>query len=113
MINEKEYAEFVGHVNLYKSAVPSSRRELLAILALGLNEEAGEVAGKIKKATRDVWDFPAMENAVCRELSDVLWYMTAMCNALGVTMQELRDINHDKLSDRVSRGTLQGSGDNR
>jgi len=77
---------------------------------LGLGEEAGEVQGKIKKLIRDK-SFSKSE--VIKELGDCLFYVTAIANYLGSNLQEVANINLNKLHDRQKRNKLQGSGDDR
>jgi len=83
--------------------------------ALGLAEEAGEVAGKIKKAQRDDGGVitKKRKNAIKKELGDCLWYITAECNELGISLDEIITANVNKMFGRRKRGTLHGSGDNR
>lgn len=82
---------------------------------LGLANEAGEVAGKIKKIFRDkggVIGEPERE-ALKGELGDVLWYLTQICTELGLTLGEVAEANLEKLASRQARGTLSGEGDGR
>lgn len=78
--------------------------------ALGLVNEAGEYAGKVKKILRG--DTNTTE-AAAAELGDVLWYLAACAEALGVNLSDVAQQNLDKLADRAARGVLKGSGDNR
>ena len=77
---------------------------------LGLGEEAGEVQGKIKKLIRDK-SFSKSE--VIKELGDCLFYVTAIANYRGSNLQEVANINLNKLHDRLKRDKIKGSGDNR
>lgn len=83
----------------------------LSYTVLGLNEEAGEVAGKLKKAIRDSKDLDKL--AMLAELGDVLWYVNACANEIGFTIEHVANFNLSKLQDRAARGTLHGEGDNR
>ncbi len=47
------------------------------------------------------------------ELGDVLWYVSALSDYYGITLQDVLDYNVSKLKARQAQGTLQGSGDNR
>lgn len=82
---------------------------------LGLTNEAGEVAGKIKKIFRDKGgNFGAEElEALKSELGDVLWYIAQVCTELGLSLDDIAQINITKLHDRLNRGVIQGDGDNR
>jgi NTP pyrophosphatase (non-canonical NTP hydrolase) len=82
---------------------------------LGLANEAGEVAGKIKKVFRDkagvIGD--AERDALTAELGDVLWYLAQVASELGISLDEVASHNLDKLFSRQARGKLTGDGDNR
>ena len=82
---------------------------------LGLTNEAGEVAGKIKKVFRDKNGEISAETreALKAELGDVLWYLAQTCTELDISFDELAESNLTKLLDRQARGKIQGDGDNR
>ena len=83
--------------------------------ALGLVGEAGEVADKLKKVIRDndgVLTDP-IRDAVALELSDVAWYLAVLAFELDYTLEEVMQMNLDKLASRKQRGVISGSGDNR
>ena len=82
---------------------------------LGLVNEAGEVAGKIKKVFRDKeGEFSAeTREALKAELGDVLWYLAQTCTELDISLEEVAESNLTKLLDRQARGKIQGDGDNR
>jgi NTP pyrophosphatase (non-canonical NTP hydrolase) len=96
----------------FKSMPPM---ELAKYCALGLSEESGEVAGKVKKTIRD--NHSCLDSEKCKaiafELGDVLWYLTVMADTLGYTLEDIARMNIEKLTDRRNRGVIQGSGDNR
>lgn len=97
-----------------QTAVYPTKAEL-AYLALGLTSEAGEIAGKIKKIIRDNEGVMTEEIrlSLCQELGDNFWYLARLCDTLGTTMEDVMDQNKAKLEDRLRRGKIQGSGDNR
>lgn len=82
---------------------------------LGLTNEAGEVAGKIKKIFRDkngvIGDVD--REALKSELGDVLWYIAQVCTELDISLDQVAEGNILKLLDRQARGKIQGDGDNR
>lgn len=77
--------------------------------------EAGEVLEKIGKIIRDKGSMISEEDkiAICAELGDVLWYVTACAYELEIPLETVAEGNILKLRMRKSRGTLHGSGDNR
>jgi NTP pyrophosphatase (non-canonical NTP hydrolase) len=83
--------------------------------ALGLVNEAGEVAGKIKKVFRDKDGQISEETraALKAELGDVLWYIAQVATELNLSLDEIAQYNLAKLFDRLERGKIQGDGDNR
>ena len=82
---------------------------------LGLANEAGEVAGKIKKIFRDKGGVigEAEREALKAELGDVLWYIAQVCTELEIPLDEVAETNLAKLLDRQARGKIRGDGDNR
>ena len=82
---------------------------------LGLTNEAGEVAGKIKKVFRDKDGIISEEtrDALKAELGDVLWYLAQVATELNLSLDEVAEHNIAKLLDRQARGKIRGDGDNR
>jgi NTP pyrophosphatase (non-canonical NTP hydrolase) len=82
---------------------------------LGLTNEAGEVAGKIKKIFRDKSGVisAADREALKGELGDVLWYLAQVCTELEISLDEVAEHNLEKLFSRLERGMIGGDGDNR
>ena len=90
--------------------------------ALGLVDEAGEVAGKVKKILRDkigqirnddgVID-PEITDMITKELGDVLWYVSQLAREFEIKLQDVANANVEKILSRQERGVIQGSGDNR
>jgi len=81
----------------------------------GLNNEAGEVAGKIKKMYRDNnGNFSAdIKLDVAKELGDTLWYLALVAEDIGFTLDFIATMNIQKLADRKERDKIGGSGDHR
>lgn len=82
---------------------------------LGLTNEAGEVAGKLKKLLRgdramNIHDF---KHNLGKELGDVLWYLSEICTVLGIDFVSVAQRNLVKLSERMKSGTIKGDGDDR
>lgn len=100
----KEYEEAAAATAIY----PDEHK--LIYPTLGLVGEAGEVAEKVKKRLRDG---VGSNLAIAKEIGDVLWYVAAVVRDLGFSMDEIAEMNLEKLRDRAERGKLGGSGDER
>ena len=83
----------------------------LTYVALGLCGEAGEVAEKIKKFIRG--DTTFVESDLLYELGDVLWYLSNLAFECGYTLQEVAEVNLNKLEARMLNDTIKGDGDRR
>lgn len=69
---------------------------------LGLSGEVGELNDMIKK-----WIFhekPFDEVHAKKELGDVLWYVAMMCHSFGWDLDEILQMNIDKLKARYPEG---------
>ena len=80
---------------------------------LGLVNEAGELAGKVKKIFRDKNGqiSEADREALKQELGDVLWYLAQITTELDLTLAEVAEANLEKLFSRFERGKIGGEGD--
>ena len=129
MISEKDL-ESMGYYDMFPDADPvnwadyysgwvekkiiTSGVERLVENSLGLSGEIGEVHEKIKKLFRDNPDDVLKANKeIMKELGDVVYYATALANIYGRGLQEVLELNIQKLDDRQKRNKLRGSGDNR
>jgi NTP pyrophosphatase (non-canonical NTP hydrolase) len=87
----------------------------IAYYTLGLCDEAGEVAGKVKKLYRD-YDGKLSEEykeEIKKELGDVMWYLSQLCTKMGIKLEDVAKGNIEKLYSRLERGQIKGKGDNR
>lgn len=82
---------------------------------LGLTGEAGEISDKVKKVLRDNNSIftEDKKTEIAKEVGDVLWYCATLSHDIGYTLEEIAQMNYDKLHSRQLRGKLHGSGDNR
>lgn len=82
-----------------------TQEELKNMFFFGLGEETGEVLGIAKRIIRSFEkDISATSREhLIEELGDVLWYLTAICNTCGTSLQEIWDYNVAKLEERYGR----------
>ncbi len=104
-----EYQEGARRTAIY----PSNQNIIYP--TLGLTGEAGEVADKVKKVIRDNDQEFTTERKrdIALELGDVLWYAASLAHDLGYSLEEIAQMNLDKLASRMNRGKIHGSGDER
>ena len=70
--------------------------------ALGLAGESGEVADLVKKWTMQGHTIDP--NHLMKELGDVCWYIAETATAIGCSMEEIMQMNIDKLRERYPDG---------
>lgn len=80
---------------------------------LGINDEAGEVAGALKKYMRGDYGEEEMVRRVRKEAGDVLWYVARLFDELKLDMdsEAWQLITH--LLRRQEEGKLRGDGSDR
>lgn len=112
-MNMTEFATYQRESRKTWNVIPMNHA--IVYPTLGLVNEAGEVAGKIKKIFRDKDGSisAADREALKYELGDVLWYLTQICTELDLTLEEVAAANLEKLFSRLARNQIQGEGDHR
>ena len=88
-----------------QTALYPRRLSNLEYPTLGLAGEAGEVANIVKKIQRDNNGVLTDETRakLKDELGDVLWYISACADELGLTLDEIAAYNVNKLAQRHGR----------
>ena len=117
-IDLNKYEEFVDAVTSQESRRDDVFFERLAYLsekdfptqrlltaAVGMSAEAGEFTEVVKKIVFQGKE-PTEENLfhLKRELGDVMWYVMQACMGLGVDLNEVIEMNIDKLKSRYPGG---------
>jgi NTP pyrophosphatase (non-canonical NTP hydrolase) len=79
--------------------------DVSVMVHMGLVEEAGEVAGLMKRVLRN---FPKDKERVSREnfideMGDVLWYLAACCRCHCTSLDEIWKHNIEKLEKRYGK----------
>jgi NTP pyrophosphatase (non-canonical NTP hydrolase) len=95
-------------------------------MMLNLMGEVGELASKVGKAIRkgnaeihnnhltmfgDEDALNAQEYELKKEAGDCLWQLSGLCSIFGWELEEIGQINLDKLKARKEVGTIDGNGD--
>ena len=101
---------------------------------INLVGEVGEFASKVAKAIRKEQiqiggivdmgtssknnlifnEFPTcieQEEELKKEAGDVLWQLSGLCTVMGWSLEDVAQMNLDKLAARKQAGTIDGSGD--
>lgn len=101
LLDKYEMIEFFKQA---KAGRPTEKYDLGGILngCLGLSGEVGEFNDMVKK-----WIFHEKEMDIDhakKEMGDVLWYVAMICHSFGWDMDEVMQMNVDKLKARYPEG---------
>lgn len=97
---------------------------------LNLVGEVGEFASKVAKQIRkgnvsiggktlpnrllctlEEADFALADEDLMKEAGDILWQLSGLCSVMGWSLEEIAQMNLDKLAARKAVGTIDGNGD--
>src|SRR5690349_8020297 len=85
-------------------------------MILGIGNESGELQGKFKKRLRGdeaYQDDEKFKDMVVGEIGDILWYLAGLCTTMGIELNEVAELNIEKLLKRQEENKLMGDGDTR
>lgn len=82
-------------------SITEDKKAMLQHAVLGLNSEAGEVAGIYQK---EFQGHPVDTNRVIKELGDCLWMIAEAATALGISLSYIMEDNIAKLKARYPEG---------
>ncbi|AOV60292.1 MazG [Synechococcus phage S-CAM9] len=117
-VDTEKYKEFVNAVTSQESKEESVFFERLEYLknkdfptqrlltaAVGMSAESGEFTEVVKKIVFQGKE-PTEENLfhLKRELGDIMWYVMQACMGLDITLDEIIEMNVDKLVKRYPGG---------
>jgi len=113
-IDLNKYVEFVNtttsnpskdHVSFINSLMELRERMLTA--AVGMSAEAGEFTEIVKKIVFQGKPV-TQENLfhLKRELGDIMWYVSQACIGLDISIEEVIQMNFEKLSARYPEGAF-------
>lgn len=94
--------------------------ENYSYMMLNLVGEVGELASKVAKTIRK-GNAMIIQNQLLRrtedeellmlEAGDVLWQLSGLCKVMGWELEDIAQMNLDKLAKRKEAGTIDGNGD--
>jgi NTP pyrophosphatase (non-canonical NTP hydrolase) len=109
------------------TCMPTS--ENFSYMMLNLVGEVGEFASKVAKAIRkdkaciyyNHLQTESGPNAMTKneaedlehEAGDILWQLSGLCTVMGWNLEDVAEMNLEKLASRQERGKIDGNGDNR
>lgn len=117
------------------TCMPSCKN--ISYMLLNLVGEVGEFASKIAKAIRKnqvsiggktsfnrniltvrgdspetmYFDVLAFDSELKKEAGDILWQLSGLCTVMGWDLEDVAQLNLDKLAARKAAGTIDGNGD--
>ena len=101
----KQYSDFLSRLhNLEVEGFPTER---LLTAAVGMSAEAGEFTEIVKKIVFQ--GKPVNEENLFhlkRELGDIMWYVSQACIGLDISLEEVIQMNFEKLSARYPEGAF-------
>jgi NTP pyrophosphatase (non-canonical NTP hydrolase) len=101
----KEHTPFIDRLlELRENGFPTER---LLTAAVGMSAEAGEFTEIIKKIIFQ--GKPVTEENLFhlkRELGDIMWYVSQACIGLDISIEEVIQMNFEKLSARYPEGAF-------
>ena len=101
----KNFSEFTTRLSELEQQGFHSERLLTA--AVGMSAEAGEFTEVVKKIVFQ--GKPVNEDNLFhlkRELGDIMWYVAQACMGLDITIEEVVQMNFEKLSARYPDGAF-------
>jgi NTP pyrophosphatase (non-canonical NTP hydrolase) len=106
------------------TCLPSSKN--FSYMMLNLVGEVGEFASKVGKSIRkghteicrnklsmigDTDMLFEQEQELKKEAGDILWQLSGVCSVLGWSLEDVAQMNLNKLAARKAIGTIDGNGD--
>ena len=101
----KEFSEFADRLNDLK--IQGFPTERLLTAAVGMSAEAGEFTEIIKKIIFQ--GKPVNQENLFhlkRELGDIMWYVSQACLGLDISLEEVIQMNFEKLNARYPEGAF-------
>ena len=105
----------VGEVGEFASKVAKGIRK--GDLEIGEAGEQSNVLLMTSARMENIMNAEMMSNVykaeLMKEAGDILWQLSGLCSVFGWSLEDIAQMNLDKLADRKKRGVIDGNGDNR
>lgn len=99
--NQLTLNEYQGLANMTRNK-DITYNESLTNYGLGLAGEAGEVADIIKKYV--FHGHTISKDDIVKELGDVLWYIATLASVMHISLEDIANMNIEKLKKRYPEG---------
>ena len=106
------FLNLVGEVGEFASKVAKAIRK--GQCSIGLDSHIAEQYECGDSTSNDLWQFGGEQERLeelKKEAGDVLWQLSGLCTVMGWSLEEVAQMNLDKLAARKDAGTIDGSGD--
>lgn len=107
------FLNLVGEVGEFASKVAKGIRKGHCSIGLEPNiADAYDIANET--TANELWQFFGMEERLeelKKEAGDILWQLSGLCSVMGWSLNEVAQMNLDKLAARKAVGTIDGNGD--
>lgn len=104
VLNEVEKVELHEYQQLASRTMPKDKwfQNNISNYSMGLSGESGELVDQLKKVIHH--DHPLDVEDVKKEMGDVLWYLSALATTLNIDLNEVAQMNIEKLRKRYPEG---------
>lgn len=107
------FFNLVGEVGEFASKVAKGIRK--GHCSIGLEPKIAEEYDTADETiANELWQFNEMNERteeLKKEAGDILWQLSGLCTIMGWSLEEVAQMNLDKLAARKAVGTIDGNGD--
>jgi len=123
----------MNYLDLIKKTFDPDMEDKVLFCMIGVAGEAGEIANMAQKGARGDFDpyiladpeawtvgdgilrdlHEGKREQLIGEMGGLFYFLEALCWQLGVTPEEVKRKNGEKVLDRLERGVIRGDGDDR
>ena len=105
------FINLVGEVGEFASKVGKQIRKKHYSIGETDTSECNDLGIDADYAAANTEEATKVHEELKKEAGDVLWQLSGLCKVMGWTLEEVAQMNLDKLAARKAIGTIDGSGD--